>query len=97
VTARPVRSAAWLTCLAALWALAACREALPPTHEDIVGADLAAILELQGSPCGEVVGYTLDRKLDYRVECASGDVYRIHVSAEGHVNVRDHSEAGRSQ
>jgi hypothetical protein len=97
VTARPVRFTAWLACLVVLWALTACREAEPPSHEEIVRADLAAILDLQGSPCGQVVGYEQDRQLDYRVECATGDVYRIHVSVEGHVNVQEHSQEGQSQ
>ncbi len=92
MSARPLRAAACLGCLAVLWTLAACREAEPPSHEEIVRADLAAILDLQGSPCGEVVAYALDRRLDYRVECATGDVYRIHVSAEGHVNVKEHDK-----
>ncbi len=87
MSARPLRLVVGLACLAAV---AACREAEPPSHEEIVRADLAAILDLQGSPCGQVVGYSLDRRLDYRVECATGDVYRIHVSAEGHVNVKEH-------
>lgn len=26
-------------------------------------------------------------RLNYRVECESGDVYRIHVSEEGHVKL----------
>jgi hypothetical protein len=31
--------------------------------------------------------YSRSGRLDYRVECASGQVYRVRVSADGHVIV----------
>jgi hypothetical protein len=83
---------ACLACVALLLALGACGEAKPPSHEDIVRKDLAAIIDLQGSPCGQVVAFEMDRQLDYRVECETGHVYRIHVSPEGHVNLSKHAE-----
>ena len=60
------------------------------THEEIVKEDLAEILALQGSPCGEVNSYTLDKRLRYRVECENGEHYRIRVSSEGEIRVRKH-------
>jgi hypothetical protein len=72
--------------LAAL-VLAACREAPPPSHEEIVRAHLGEIIELQGSPCGQVLDYTLDDRFNFRIRCKTGDVYRIHVNAEGHIGV----------
>lgn len=69
--------------------MSACKkEEKTRTHEEIIRADLAEILELQGRPCREVVRLESDDRLDYRVECDSGDRYRIHVSAEGQVKVR---------
>lgn len=73
--------------------LAGCRGPEEPRrHEEIVAADLAEIIALQGSPCGSVLRYLVDDRLDYRVECESGDVYRINVSTEGHVNINPYEE-----
>ena len=47
--------------------------------------ELAVIIAMKGSPCGLVREYSLDDRLDYRVLCESGHVYRIRVTAEGHV------------
>jgi len=79
---------ATLAGLLSLLFLASCGKQEAPSHEEIIAADLAEILALQGSPCGEVVAYTLDERLDYRIECKSGNVYRLHVSSEGHVMVK---------
>ena len=88
---QPVRRGA--TALLAMFALASCSDsAKPPSHDEIVRADLAAIVALQGLPCGRVVAYVLDEHLDYRVPCESGDVFRIHVTAEGHVDVKPHED-----
>jgi len=76
-----------------LTALTACREAeAPRTHDEIIRADFAEILELQGSPCGEVVKFEGNERLNYLVECKTGDRYRIHVNAEGHVKVQQQTE-----
>ena len=84
--------------------LAACGEREDTrTHEEIVKEDLAEILTLQGSPCGEVISYSLDKRLRYRVECKSGENYRIRVSSEGEIRVRKHqrendtTQSGSSQ
>jgi hypothetical protein len=76
-----------LSCLFAVL-LAACGETEKPlSHEEIIRADLAEILELQGLSCKEVVKFEASDRLDYKVVCDSGNQYRIHVSEEGHVNI----------
>ena len=64
----------------------ACRES-SQSHDDIIRADFAEILALENAECGEVKSYRMHDHLDYVVECESGDVYRIHVSQEGHVRI----------
>jgi hypothetical protein len=88
---RPVAS--WSCALLASVAVASCRnDAEPLAHEEIIRADLAEILVLQGATCGEIRSYEVDDHLDYRVECTSGEVFRIHVTAEGHVDVKSHGD-----
>lgn len=71
-----------------LGSVTACREPSQPlSHEEIIRADFAEILALENLDCGEVVSHKLDDHLNYRIECETGDVYRIHVSEEGHVRV----------
>lgn len=66
--------------------LAACSAMPPPTpHPEIVRGELAGIIATKGSPCGRVLDYSLDERLNYRVRCESGHAYRIRVTAEGHV------------
>ena len=62
----------------------------PPSHEEIMLEDLGRIISVRESNCGSVVSYTVDDRMDFRVECESGDFYRIHVSPEGLVNVDPH-------
>jgi len=64
-----------------------------PSHEEIMRAGLEEIISEQGSTCGSVLSYTVDDRLDYRVECESGDVYRIHIDQEGLVKL-DRHESG---
>ena len=61
------------------------------------GEGLAEILALQGSPCREVISFYLDKRLLYRVECESGENYRIRVSPEGEVGVRKHQRKQDTQ
>lgn len=68
--------------------VAACDQSKQPlSHDEIIRADLTEIIALEGLDCGKVVSHSLEDHLDYRIECESGDVYRIHVSAEGHTRV----------
>jgi len=57
------------------------------SHEEIIRADLTEIIALEGLDCGEVIHHSLENHLEYHIECETGDVYRIHVSTEGHVKV----------
>ena len=41
--------------------------------------DLAAVIALQGKPCGEVVGYTVQGPNDFLATCKDGNRYRVHV------------------
>ena len=41
--------------------------------------DLAAVIALQGKPCGEVVGYTVQGANDFVATCKDGNRYRVHV------------------
>lgn len=72
------------------WALAACQTPPPapppPTHAEIVRGELSQLLADQPS-CGTVRRYSRRGKLDYRVDCDSGQVYRVRVSADGRVLV----------
>ena len=71
--------------------LIACKQSAEPlSHEEIMLEDLAKIIAVRESNCGSVVDYTVDDRMDFRVECESGELYRIHVSPEGLVNVDPH-------
>jgi hypothetical protein len=41
--------------------------------------DLAAVIALQGMPCGEVVSYTVQGDSDFVATCKDGNRYRVHV------------------
>jgi hypothetical protein len=41
--------------------------------------DLAAVIALQGMPCGEVVSYTVQGDNDFVATCKDGNVYHVHV------------------
>jgi hypothetical protein len=59
----------------------------PPTHAEIVRGELSQLLASDHPSCGAVQLYSRHDRLDYRVECASGQVYRVRVSADGRVRV----------
>jgi hypothetical protein len=50
--------------------------------------DLAAVIALQGLPCGEVVGYEAKGDNDYVATCKDGNRYRVFVNAAGRVVVQ---------
>jgi len=82
--------AAWCGALVlTLCLLAACQTPPPPplllTHDEIVRDHLAQILATQQPDCGAVRVHSRSDRLDYRVECASGQVFRVRVSGSGHV------------
>jgi len=49
---------------------------------------LAQVVGPQSPPCGAVLEYVRHGRLDYRVECASGQVFRVRVGADGRVVVK---------
>jgi len=49
--------------------------------------DLAAVIALQGLPCGKVVSATQQGEDDYVASCEDGNRYRISVSPDGRVIV----------
>lgn len=48
--------------------------------------DLAAVIALQGKPCGEVVSYVVQGDNDFVATCKDGNRYRVYVK-EGRVTV----------
>jgi hypothetical protein len=50
--------------------------------------DLAAVIALQGLPCGEVTSYEVKGDRDFVATCKDGNKYRVFVNAEGRVVVR---------
>ena len=41
--------------------------------------DLAAVIALQGKPCGEVVSYTVQGENDFLATCKDKNRYRVYV------------------
>ena len=41
--------------------------------------DLAAVIALQGKPCGEVVSYVVQGDNDFVATCKDGNRYRVYV------------------
>ena len=41
--------------------------------------DLAAVIALQGKPCGEVVSYVAQGDNDFIATCKDGNKYRVYV------------------
>ena len=60
------------------------------THDEIVRADLATIIESLGSPCKKVLNYKATGALAYSVSCESGQQYLISVNPQGRVGVKPH-------
>lgn len=50
--------------------------------------DLAAVIALQGLPCGEVVSYVVKGENDYVASCKDGNRYRVYVNPQGRVVVQ---------
>lgn len=56
--------------------------------DPVVMKDLAAVIALQGQPCGQVVTATKNGDSDYAVACKDGSRYRVFVNADGRVVVQ---------
>ena len=55
--------------------------------DEALKKDLAAVIALQGLPCGEVVAVTTQAANDYAVSCKDANKYRVYLNAEGRVIV----------
>ena len=58
-----------------------------PASEVPVATDLAAVIALQGMPCGKVVSAVQQGQDDYVASCQDGNRYRVYVNADGRVVV----------
>ena len=61
-----------------------------PAGDVPVAKDLAAVIALQGLPCGKVVSATQQGEDDYVASCEDGHRYRVFVNADGRVVVEKH-------
>jgi hypothetical protein len=98
MTAFKLKSSRWVPWASAIlaillypWSGGCSREEARPSHEEIVAAEFEVILDLHDQACGGVSSFEKVDDLAYKVTCTSGEVYRIHVSYEGHVNVATHT------
>jgi hypothetical protein len=60
------------------------------THGEVVKRDLLVVVAAQGILCTAITLYEKITNHDYVATCKSGDKYRVHVSADGRVNVAPH-------
>ena len=58
-----------------------------PASDVPVARDLAAVIALQGLPCGKVVSASQLGQDDYVASCQDGNRYRVFVNADGRVIV----------
>jgi hypothetical protein len=58
-----------------------------PATEVPIATDLAAVIALQGLPCGKVVSASQLGPDDYVASCQDGNRYRVFVNADGRVIV----------
>lgn len=59
----------------------------PPGHDPWVNEQLGAVVATQAPECGVVRMVQRAQRLDYRVVCQSGSVYRVRVRPDGRVTV----------
>ena len=55
--------------------------------DEALKKDLAAVIALQGLPCGEVVAVAELAKDDYAATCKDENKYRVYLNAQGRVVV----------
>ena len=56
-------------------------------YDEALKKDMAAVIALQGLPCGEVVDVQVQAENDYAVSCKDKNKYRVYLNAEGRVVV----------
>ena len=62
------------------------------SHDDIVKQDLFIVITLHGAHCKAVIDYERTTDQDYVAVCESGDKYRVHISADGRVNMAPYKQ-----
>ncbi len=72
--------------------LAGCQTA-PPSHRELIRDHLAKLIGAEPAPCGDVKSYVRKQRLQYRVECQTGDVYGVGVAPDGRVSVTPQAPA----
>ena len=74
---------------AACWLVVAALFAAPllAADDEALKKDLAAVIALQGLPCGEVVAVAELAKDDYAATCKDENKYRVYLNAQGRVVV----------
>lgn len=73
-----------------IWAFTAWTLLAPPTlaaDDAAQRKDLAAVIALQGLPCGEVVSFVSRGANDFVATCKDGNRYRVYLNAQGRVVV----------
>jgi hypothetical protein len=68
-----------------------------PVSDVAVATDLAAVIALQGLPCGKVVSASQLGPDDYVASCQDGSRYRVFVNADGRVIVEKVDQALRAR
>lgn len=81
------RTHAVLPLVVGILAAGAALAADDPASDVTAAKDLAAVIALQGLPCGQVVGTREQGENDYVATCQDGNRYRVFVNAEGRVVV----------
>jgi hypothetical protein len=61
-------------------------------HDETVKHDLFIVITLHGAHCKAVVDYEKFSDQDYVAVCENGNQYRVHVSADGKVNMAPHKQ-----
>lgn len=70
-----MKTVSFLAAALAVLAVPAATAANDPKQRE----DLAAVIALQGKPCGEVVSYETRGENDYVATCKDGNRYRVYV------------------
>lgn len=77
----------FVVALAAALAVSLCAAPLLAADDAKQRQDLAAVIALQGKPCGEVVSYEVLGDNDFVATCKDGNRYHVYVTKAGRVTV----------
>ena len=53
--------------------------------DEALKKDMAAVIALQGLPCGQVEAVQVNAENDYTCQCKDGNRYRVYVNTAGRV------------